>query len=393
MDDQRDINTLLNVPVNAISLDLEISGYVRPIQGRERKHVLSTKSANIPGISKELAFKSLYLKFYEQECHLGAKKIPPGYRLYCLGKNGEPYSRKIDILPKIQNDSLNLLTEAIRVETNDYGFVSLGLLPGICSIVASPIDDSFPRSTLDLVEGTSSLYGGKLYRAFTSDDIQANVPFPGPPGLNEEKRQLENLQYTLTKVANVNDHVDFSSTDELSALPPLEHLNSCVDCIPGERLLTVSGLPEGYYKLAIVGYDHRSTCPYSVFLLVAPEAICAGDCSAAPASELETRSAFFSGIHTSSETNAPCCLQLTKVSTTGSSFDDGLVEMELLSERKSNCATRVHLCATVFEPKVPYYGNLALLGSDDSDILHGGCGESEKYSSYASSTRMDEEER
>eukprot|EP01138_Halocafeteria_seosinensis_P014269 gb/GECG01014569.1/.p1 GENE.gb/GECG01014569.1/~~gb/GECG01014569.1/.p1 ORF type:complete len:1880 (+),score=227.75 gb/GECG01014569.1/:1-5640(+) len=373
-----DLEALARVPVNATSLVLQLVGYVRPMQNRQKHRLQSEHHVILSGISQKKYCRCFHLKFVDESLRIGEEEFPAGYRLYCLGKDGECCYAEVDITPDFGYKPLVPFISPIRVRTNDHGFVSLGTLEGVSSIQVSPMGDQscVSNTRFELRSGVCELYSSRFYTATSTDLLQTRIPTSYCPSRQGDSAG-ERPTYKLFRVASDPNIV----TEDAETLIPLVDDSNHVQYSEDERMLNVSGLSEGVYHLSLSNRNPRAIGPVVFTIVVLPGDNVGMDIHS---------SGSVPALYLSNASTSGCSVQLLNAKVTGSTFEEAEFFAEVLWNTSST--PRVHLLSTVFEPRVPLFGDLSHHTLFDQ-FSSGECLQQEYISTYSSSNVAAVEER
>eukprot|EP01138_Halocafeteria_seosinensis_P013148 gb/GECG01013428.1/.p1 GENE.gb/GECG01013428.1/~~gb/GECG01013428.1/.p1 ORF type:complete len:2385 (+),score=281.41 gb/GECG01013428.1/:1-7155(+) len=338
--------------------------------------------------------RDFYLKYFPADQRLADSEssVKAGYRLYCLGKNGEVYpGTRINVQPLCVGSPIN--GNSCLLETNNYGFVALGELDGFNMISVTHTDNTSLSVKLALSLGQPKHDFPRTAYAFEGKNAQLRVPVPVSTADNSKTSDIVKDRCSLSLFEVSSKQKRDSVNECLGTDSPLKLLDqsSRISIDENSHMLQVHKLPAGIYYLWIFDTAVYRLEPILVKLIVFPSAIKSGITSS---NALETFTPELLQQARLLGRGFQCGgIQLTSCDVIGKDFESAEVKFECYYIKQSPRRCRISVAALCLEPGKSGFASLAGLGSGDEDAVPGSYGSAPSKTEYVKSRVLDEEQR
>jgi hypothetical protein len=289
--DDRESSLEFQVPERTLSVAFELTGRVRSLSRGENVDLRASDVFHLNAVDRTEHTEALLLE-----------RMADGYRLYLLGKTGEPRASRPVQLEFKHRDFRDPVHTTLR--TDDAGALYLGVLEGIAVVSAQGPGGQGQSWTLleDAVRLPAAIHGAEGEPLF--------VPWVAPDG--ELRRERVSL-LELRGPAYLRDRFDALSVEN--------------------GMLKLSGLPAGDYELRLKEQQH------ALRVRITPG---------------ETQAGHVQSARRLLETPSTLPIQIESIEER-----DDVIRIQV---RNAGAATRVHVAATRFHPEYSLFARLGAFG-------------------------------
>lgn len=388
LSDKEDTELLLDLTDSVTEVGVVLSTKVKHSDGTLTPCPQTYDSHTINSHIGSLSEKDFCLKYFPVSEYLSDSNttVLKGYRVYYLGRNGEPYGRKtLTITPQLQSNP-SVCNQSVDLATNLHGFVSLGELRGFDSLLVSDADGGCAAKTFHLSRRSTGYEFPEITRVREEDNMQLEVPLPSDLHNfgSQSKFMADTYSISLYKTQST---VSQSISQELCEKNPLllDDFSRRISVEVNEGIARVGKLTRGIYNLCIFDTLRYNRSPLTIKVLVLPR-----EFTQAVPDGIENYTAEL--VYQASVMRS--CLavetiQLLSCCVEGDNIDNA--QLKFNCRYNGDSLLRANVVGTSLEPPADFFTDFAKIGASDRETFPGQFGESPVSTEYVKSRVLHEE--